>query len=81
MKQQLAQLLAQAYSALQSQGMIPADHPVDILVERTRDRGHGDFASNLAMTLARVAGRKPRDIAEALVAALPQVAQVSKVEI
>jgi arginyl-tRNA synthetase len=81
MKQQLAHLLAQAYAALQSQGMIPADHAVEILVERTRDRSHGDFASNLAMTLAKVARRKPRDIAEALVAALPKAAQLSKVEI
>lgn len=81
MKQQLAQLLAQAYAALQSQGMIPADLPADIQVERTRDRGHGDFASNLAMTLAKAARRKPRDIAEALVAALPGTAQVVRVEI
>ena len=81
MKQQLAQLLAQAYAALQSQGMIPADLPADIQVERTRDRSHGDFASNLAMTLAKAARRKPRDIAEALVAALPGTAQVARVEI
>ena len=71
MKQHLAQLLAEAYAALQSNGILPADHAANIMVERTRDRAHGDFASNLAMTLAKVAKRKPRDIAEAVVAALP----------
>ncbi len=81
MKQHLAQLLAQAYAVLQSDGMIPADHAANIMVERTRDRAHGDFASNLAMTLAKVAKRKPRDIAEAIVAALPADTSVTKVDI
>ncbi len=81
MKQQLAQLLAQAYAALQSQGMIPVDHAANILVERARDRSHGDFATNLAMTLAKVARRKPRELAEAIVAALPSSPEVTRVEI
>ncbi|HLU61218.1 MAG TPA: arginine--tRNA ligase [Gammaproteobacteria bacterium] len=54
---------------------------IDIQVERTRDRGHGDFASNLAMMLARPARRKPRELAEALVAALPASELVARVEI
>src|SRR3546814_12060633 len=44
-------------------------------------RSHGDFASNIAMMLAKPAGLKPRDLAEKLIAALPQDAQISKVEI
>jgi len=39
-------------------------------LERPRDPAHGDWATNLAMTLAKSLGRKPRDIAEALVATL-----------
>ena len=54
---------------------------IDIQVERTRDRAHGDFASNLAMMLARPARRKPRELAEALVAALPASELVARVEI
>ncbi|MFO1406128.1 MAG: arginine--tRNA ligase [Steroidobacteraceae bacterium] len=50
-------------------------------VERTRDPTHGDFATNAAMQLARVAKRKPRELAEAIVAALPANELVSKVEI
>ncbi len=42
-----------------------------IEVERTRDPTHGDFASNLAMRLAKAARQNPRKVAEALVAALP----------
>ena len=46
----------------------PAD--VQPLLERPRDPAHGDWATNLAMTLAKPLGRKPREIADALIAAL-----------
>jgi arginyl-tRNA synthetase len=39
-------------------------------LERPRDPAHGDWATNLAMTLAKPLGRKPREIADALVAQL-----------
>ena len=45
--------------------------PVDKLaVMRPKDRAHGDWASNIAMQLAKKAGMKPRDLAEPFVAAL-----------
>ena len=81
MKQHLSQLLSQALEALQSGGVLPADTATKIQLERTRDRKHGDFASNLAMVLCKQARSKPRDLAEKLVAALPASNQVSKVEI
>jgi len=39
-------------------------------LERPRDPAHGDWASNVAMTLAKPLGKKPRDVADALIAAL-----------
>ena len=60
--------------------------PVDItqsanLVERTRDSSHGDFATNAAMQLAKAAKRKPRELAQAIIDALPKSEHVAKVEI
>ncbi|HHJ16334.1 MAG TPA: arginine--tRNA ligase [Gammaproteobacteria bacterium] len=81
MKHHLLQLLSQALDALKSEGVLPADMATEIQLERTRDRKHGDFASNLAMVLCKQARSKPRDLAEKLVAALPGSDQVSKVEI
>ena len=81
MKQQLIDLLAQACSRLQAAGKIPDDTPVNIILERTRDQKHGDFASNVAMTLAKAARCKPRDLAEQLIAELPDSDLVQKVEI
>ncbi|MDX1656110.1 MAG: arginine--tRNA ligase, partial [Candidatus Competibacteraceae bacterium] len=81
MKTHLQQLLTQALADLRQQGLIPTDARPAIQLERTRDRTHGDFASNLAMVLARSARRKPRELAQALVEALPASPQVERVEI
>ncbi|HET7042339.1 MAG TPA: arginine--tRNA ligase, partial [Gemmatimonadales bacterium] len=55
---------------------------VTFIVERPRDEGHGDWATNLAMALAKPLKRKPRELAEAIVAklALPGGA-IAKTEI
>ena len=50
----------------------PDDPKVNL--ERPRDPAHGDWATNLAMTLAKPLGKKPRDIADALVATLDRKA-------
>jgi arginyl-tRNA synthetase len=52
-----------------------------VSVERTRDAQHGDYASNIALRLAKPAGRKPREVAEAIIAALPASAQVERAEV
>jgi arginyl-tRNA synthetase len=81
MKPLLSQLLCAAVQSLQARGDLPADADIAVNLERTRDRSHGDFASNLAMVLCKAARTKPRELAEKLVAALPASEQVSRVEI
>ncbi len=81
MKSKISQLLQQAVEQLQTQGTLPADLNINIRLENTRDPSHGDLACNLAMMLARPAKARPRDIAEAIVAALPTSDLVKKVEI
>src|SRR3569623_954799 len=81
MKHHLESLLAHALAQLQAIGALPIDLAVEAKVERARDRQHGDFASNVAMGLAKSARRKPRELAEAIVAAMPDSQAVHKVEI
>lgn len=81
MKQHLEQLLTDAVHGLQAGGGLPADLAIGIQLERTRDRAHGDFASNVALTLAKAAKAKPRDIADKIVQALPVSPLVDRVEI
>lgn len=66
-----------ALKAMQAAGELPA--PLDfsaITAEPPRDPAHGDIATNAAMVLAKPAGRKPRDIAEALLTRLKAVPDV-----
>ncbi len=81
MKQEIEQLLHAAVARLKGD-LLPADFVADNLgVERTRDAANGDFATNLAMRLAKKAGASPRELAQAIVAALPASAHVTRVEI
>lgn len=81
MKETIRQLIQQALHGLTEQGVLPQGLSVSIQVENTKDKSHGDFASNIAMMLAKPAGLKPRDLAERLIAALPSDSSVTKVEI
>lgn len=81
MKKRLALLLHQAIESLQAQGELEPGLSPDIQVERARDAQHGDFASNLAFTLAKAARRNPRQLAERIVNALPADKAVEKVEV
>ncbi|HEY8553629.1 MAG TPA: arginine--tRNA ligase [Burkholderiales bacterium] len=82
MKHHLESLLAEALARLRAEGALPseAERP-SIQVERTRAKEHGDFASNVALGLAKLARTKPRDLAERIVAALPPSDRVARVEV
>ena len=81
MKPQIAELLSAAVDSLKTQNVVPADLEPRIQVENTRDKAHGDLATNLAMMLAKPAGKNPRELAQLLVDALPDNTLVEKVEI
>jgi len=81
-KEEISQLLEQALKGLVEEGVLPEEtRGTAIQVERARDRQHGDFACNLAMMLAKPARRNPRELATAIVDALPASDLVRKVEI
>ncbi len=81
MKTLIEALLKRALGALPEELVPAASRAIGIEVESTRDAQHGDFASNLAMRLAKATRQNPRKVAEALVAALPKDGAIAKVEI
>ena len=82
MKEHLRELVAQALLDLRRQDRIPQDLATpDYVIERTKSREHGDYATNIALLLAKSAGMKPRELAEALVANFGETQHVSKIEI
>jgi arginyl-tRNA synthetase len=81
LKQELEQLLLAALTGLAG-GMlkeIPAASAV--VVERTHEAQHGDFSSNVALRLAKAARVPPRELAAAIVAALPANGLVARTEV
>lgn len=55
--------------------------PTEVVVERPRNREHGDWATNLALQFAASFGLKPRELAEHVAKALQTTAGVSKVDV
>ena len=80
MKSELERLLKEALRTLVHVFNEPADES-QVVVERARDPAHGDFASNIAMRLAKAARKNPRELAQAIVAAIPANELIAKAEI
>jgi len=59
----------------------PAQMEAKVVIERPKQAQHGDYACNVAMQLAKPLKRNPRDIASALIAALPASSYIAKTEI
>ena len=75
-KSHLTELFAQALREV-----APGAMQTEILIERPKLAAHGDYACNLAMQLAKPLRKPPRDIAKALIAALPASEAIEKMEI
>ena len=73
------QLIAQIRGAI-SKGL-GLEYQGEIPLERPKNRDHGDYASSIALQLAKVAGKSPRDIATVLQSALAAEPNISKVDI
>ena len=81
MKEYIQNLLTGIVSSLKNENILSADTQIRIMVENTKDKAHGDFASNIAMMLARPMKKNPREIAELLISRIPANDKISRVEI
>jgi len=81
LKQIINDLIAQALQALQQASQIPSALDINIQVTPAKEASQGDFASNIALTLAKPVGTAPRELAAAIVERLPQHDAIDRVEI
>ena len=81
MKQAIERGLSLAVTVLINEKVLMPDALERIRVERTRDRAHGDFASNIALAVAKQAKRNPRVVAQQIVDNFPSVPGVEKLDI
>ncbi|WP_114422168.1 arginine--tRNA ligase [Nocardioides houyundeii] len=81
--EQLSSLIVDALSALVTEGTLdlPDGAPTSVTVERPRQKEHGDYATNVALQLAKKAGTNPRALAEQVKARLEAAEGISRVEI
>lgn len=81
MKQTIEALIVQAVESLKTSGVLETNTLPTITIERCRDPQHGDFATNVALILAKSAKTNPRQLAEKILAVLPIHDAVIKVEL
>ena len=78
---QLAADIQAAVAEAFSKGLIEGSAPESITLERPKNRDHGDYATSIALQLAKAAGKNPREIAAILQSAIASIAGVTKVDI
>ena len=76
LRQRLAEALTRALAA----AGVDAGQTLPVL-DRPKQAGHGDFACNIALTLAKPMGRNPRELAQSIVAALDAPGLVERAEV
>ena len=78
MKQLIENLIKKSIETINPDNSVNVDN---IRIDRTKDRAHGDFATNIAMLLAKPLKQAPRQIAQSIIDNLPKDEHISKVEI
>jgi arginyl-tRNA synthetase len=77
----LSDAVVAAVRAAVAAGELAVDPPAVATIERPKNRDHGDYATNVALQLAKPAGRPPRDVAAVLASRLQEVAGISAVDV
>lgn len=79
--EQLAEHIRRALHALEAQGVVQISEPVDVIIERPKNKDHGDYATNIAMKLAKVVQKNPREFAELLANELNNNPHIASAEV
>ena len=79
--EQLADAISAALAAAVAAGELRVTVPDEITLDRPRSREHGDYATPVALKLAKAAGRPPREIADVLARRVAEITGISKVEV
>ncbi|MEJ7704662.1 MAG: arginine--tRNA ligase [Geodermatophilaceae bacterium] len=77
----LAAAVLEAVRGAVEAGELHVDVPAEAIIERPKSREHGDYATNIALRLAKPAGRPPREVAEAIATQLRRCAGVAAVDV
>ena len=79
--EQLAASIQGLVAAAIERGDLAGTAPQEIVLERPKNRDHGDYATSIALQLAKPAGKNPREVATLLQGAISKLPGVAKVDI
>ncbi|MDT0277716.1 arginine--tRNA ligase [Blastococcus goldschmidtiae] len=79
--EQLQAVVRTAVGAVVDRGALPVEVPAEVVVERPKNPEHGDYATNIALRLAKPAGRPPREVAELLAGELRAHEGIASVDV
>ena len=80
-RERLEGIVDEALAAAMADGTLELDQAPEAALERPRDEANGDWASTVAMRTAKLAGKNPREVAQAIVDHLPANSMVASVDI
>ncbi len=81
MKQKIRNILEGIVRDLKTEGLVPGGADPRFSVEDSKDKKHGDYATNLALTLAKPLGKKPLDAAALIAGKIPALPEIARIEI
>jgi arginyl-tRNA synthetase len=79
--EQLQDVVRTAVSGAVDRGVLAVEVPDEVVVERPKNREHGDYATNIALRLAKAAGRPPREVAEVVAEELRSQPGIDRVDV
>jgi arginyl-tRNA synthetase len=79
--EQLQDVVRTAVATAAERGALPVDVPGEVVIERPKNPEHGDYATNVALRLAKPAGRPPREVAELLAEELRAQPGIARVDV
>ncbi len=80
-KDHLRELVHQGLLDLKRAGLITSENEPPFVIERTKSAGHGDYATNVAMLLAKPLRRNPRELAQELANRMPKSQNIERIEV
>jgi arginyl-tRNA synthetase len=78
---ELSEAVLAAVAACLDAGDFTGTRPEDVVIERPKNAEHGDYSTNIALRLAKPAGKPPRDVAQTIAIRLATTAGIEKVDI
>ena len=79
--EQLAVVVGDCIDGLHSEGLLDGGSPAEIVIERPKSKDHGDYATPVALVLAKSAGRPPRELAELIAGRLREAVGIADAEV